>query len=65
MAWHNTTQLRSVPGEEPPVLLKFHFPASVLMLPPGTVVAPAPSHADLKVCLSSTGEETARVAQCS
>ncbi|PNW82818.1 hypothetical protein CHLRE_06g295550v5 [Chlamydomonas reinhardtii] len=49
VAWHNSTQLRSVPGEEPPVLLKFHFPAAVLMLPPGTVVAPAPSHADLKV----------------
>ncbi|KAG2427949.1 hypothetical protein HXX76_011936 [Chlamydomonas incerta] len=49
VAWHNTTRLRSVPGEDPPVLLKFHFPAAVLMLPPGTVVAPAPSHADLKV----------------
>ncbi|KAG2450015.1 hypothetical protein HYH02_000119 [Chlamydomonas schloesseri] len=49
VAWHNTTHLRSLPGEEPPVLLKFHFPAAVLMLPPGTVVAPAPSHADLKV----------------
>ncbi|KAG2495121.1 hypothetical protein HYH03_006731 [Edaphochlamys debaryana] len=51
IAWHNTTTLvpmTAVDGEAP-VVLKFHFPANILMLPPGTVVAPSPTHAQLQV----------------
>ncbi|GIL75171.1 hypothetical protein Vretimale_7864 [Volvox reticuliferus] len=50
IAWHNTTELRPISGaDQPPAVLKFHFPASVVMLPPGATVAPPPSHADLQI----------------
>ncbi|GLC36904.1 hypothetical protein PLESTB_000179900 [Pleodorina starrii] len=50
VAWHNTCELRAISADDqPPAVLKFHFPASVLMLPPGSVVAPSPSHADLQI----------------
>ncbi|GIL92087.1 hypothetical protein Vretifemale_19573 [Volvox reticuliferus] len=34
-------------ADQPPAVLKFHFPASVAMLP--CTVAPPPSHADLQI----------------
>ncbi len=49
LAWHGKTTLHSLPDEQPPVILRFHLPASVLMLPPGATVAPSPSHAGVQV----------------
>ncbi|KXZ49198.1 hypothetical protein GPECTOR_22g788 [Gonium pectorale] len=50
IAWHNATEMHCASAaDEPPVALKFHFPASVLMPPPGAVPSPAPSHAELQI----------------
>ncbi|GFR47569.1 hypothetical protein Agub_g9295 [Astrephomene gubernaculifera] len=58
IAWHNTTELQPASSETPPVVLKFHFPASVLLLPPGSTVASMPSHADLQILVDECNRDS-------
>ncbi|GIL51058.1 hypothetical protein Vafri_7157 [Volvox africanus] len=54
VAWHTTTMLRPISGAgQPPAVLKFHFPASALKLPPGATAAPSPSHVDMQILVNN------------